>query len=558
MSSQSSQIFVKSHVARDLMQSAGLFKTDKLVVWEYVSNGLQYVDAGTSPIVRVSLDSKKKRITIADNGRGMDWSGLQNFFVMHGENIDRKEGRAGRGRFGTGKSAAFGIADRLRITTVRAGRRSQVELSRSSIEAMNSEEPIPVKVTELEVATSQPNGTTVEIENLHLRSLDQAGIIHYIERHLARWPKNVLVFVNNHECEFAEPPVGDERRFRPEGDLRNQIGDVELVVKISKAPLEEDLRGIAIFSKGVWHETTLAGSEGREMSQYIFGEIDVPKLDEDQSPITPFDVSRSMRLNSNNELVRSIFSFIGQKVEEARRELAQYEKKRKAEEEARKLAAQASEIAKVINEDFDMFRQRVARAKAWASGGSDLQKTKADGGAEDSDLISGSEAPAVVVSPTGGVGTNQDAPRLGSGDMPRNLAPQVAPDSPEAEKRGRPAGGSGSTRKPQGGFYVMFENLGAESHRAQYIRDERTIYINLDHPQLTAAKGHRSIEDPVFRRLAYEVAFSEYAVALASELAARDEYIDPSDPIFDIRETLNRVARKGAQLYTESLTELRP
>jgi len=26
------QIFVKSHVARDLLQSAGLFKTDKLVV----------------------------------------------------------------------------------------------------------------------------------------------------------------------------------------------------------------------------------------------------------------------------------------------------------------------------------------------------------------------------------------------------------------------------------------------------------------------------------------------------------------------------------------------
>ncbi len=32
------QLFVKSHVARDLLQSAGLFKTDKLVIWEYVSN----------------------------------------------------------------------------------------------------------------------------------------------------------------------------------------------------------------------------------------------------------------------------------------------------------------------------------------------------------------------------------------------------------------------------------------------------------------------------------------------------------------------------------------
>lgn len=62
---------VRSHVARDLLQNAALFKTDKLVVWEYVSNGLQYIDPGTSPVVRVLLDSKKKRITISDNGRGI-------------------------------------------------------------------------------------------------------------------------------------------------------------------------------------------------------------------------------------------------------------------------------------------------------------------------------------------------------------------------------------------------------------------------------------------------------------------------------------------------------
>ena len=30
MTTQGEQIFVKSHVARDLMQSAGLFKTDKI------------------------------------------------------------------------------------------------------------------------------------------------------------------------------------------------------------------------------------------------------------------------------------------------------------------------------------------------------------------------------------------------------------------------------------------------------------------------------------------------------------------------------------------------
>src|SRR5438445_7979493 len=139
MAATSEQIFVRSHVARDLLQNAGLFKTDRLVVWEYVSNGLQYVDAATAAVVKVKLDSKNRRIAVADNGRGMDWAGLHNFFVMHGENVDRKAGRPGRGRFGTGKSAAFGIADLLRITTVRNKKRSKLELKRTDIETMKSE-----------------------------------------------------------------------------------------------------------------------------------------------------------------------------------------------------------------------------------------------------------------------------------------------------------------------------------------------------------------------------------------------------------------------------------
>ena len=147
------KLFVKSHVARDLLQNAALFKNDKSVIWEYVSNGLQYIDEGTNPVVSVLLNNKKKTIIIKDNGRGMDLEGLQNFFIMHGENIDRKKGKFGRGMFGTGKSAAFGIGNKLKIQTVRNGKRSSVELDRKKIDKMSSEDPIPVKCIEAEIET---------------------------------------------------------------------------------------------------------------------------------------------------------------------------------------------------------------------------------------------------------------------------------------------------------------------------------------------------------------------------------------------------------------------
>lgn len=544
----SEQLVIRSHVARDLLQSGAVFKTDKLVVWEYVSNGLQYVDPGTSPVVRVRLNKRKKSITIQDNGRGMDWDGLQNFFIMHGENLDRKQGTPGRGRFGTGKSAAFGIANVLRITTVRDGHRSRIEVRRQDVEAATSGEPIPVRTLEREGLTTEPNGTLIEIEEVQLRRLDPKGIIEYIERHLARWPRNATVFVDDHECEYHEPPVAAEHRFRPEGDSRQQLGDVELIIKVSKSPLDEDLRGVSILSNGVWHETTLAGSKGREMAQYIFGEIDVPRLDEDDSTIPPFDLSRSMTLNPNNDLVQAIYAFIGPKVEKVRRQLVDAEKRRQQEAVAKKLAKQASEIARVINEDFSEFQHRVARARARAGTGADLGPTPSGGGHGPDDIVFGRELPATVVSEFGDPG--RAGGKGGDGDDIPNRRPQVVEGPPDAEKAGQPAGGTGNRQRSTGGFGIKFGQMGVEAPRALYVADERTIHINLDHPQLSAAMQLGSIEDPAFRRLSYEVAFAEYSIALSAELAAKDEFLDPSDAIVAIRDTLNRVARKAAALYT--------
>jgi hypothetical protein len=529
-------LLVTSHVARDLIQAAALFKTDKQVVWEYVSNGLQYVDPGTEPCVVVTLDSRKKKISIKDNGRGMDWEGLKNFFKMHGENIDRQQGKPGRGRFGTGKSAAFGIGAILRITTVRDGRRSRVELRRDDIEAMNSGDPIPVRQLERETKTTEANGTLVDLEEIQLKSLDQAGVIHFVERHLAHWRRDAIVLVNNHQCEFNEPPVAEEETFCPDPELEATIGSVKLVLKISRSPLDADLRGIAIFSNGVWYETTLAGAEGREMSQYIFGEIDVPALDDYEGPIAAFDMSRSMELNPNNPVVQGIYEFIGPKIEEARRRQVEKERVRRATEEARRLQSEAQAIANVINEDFESFRRRLARVRAKATGGSDLSEGF-DG-----------EGQIELLKPGGDVPGTQVITHERHGDGPHRI-PNLE-KNPEGPDTGLP---TGETRARQtgthGGFRVEFDNLGSEENRAKYVADERTIYINLDHPQIAAAKGLADVEEASFRRLSYEVAFSEYAVALASELAQRNEYLDVSDPIVDIRDTLNRLARRGAALY---------
>jgi hypothetical protein len=537
---------VTSHVGRDLLQSAALFKHEHSVVWEYVSNGLEYVEHGVNPIVKVVVDSKGRKITVQDNGRGMIFSDLHRYFQMHGENIDRQKGKPGRGLFGTGKSAAFGIAKRLRVTTTRNGRRSRVELDRNAIESKEAERSVPVRILEREIATSEPNGTLVEIEDIQLKRVDPTSVIRHIERHIAHWP-NATVFVNTHKCEFVEPLTAFEREFKTVGtDFDKVLGDVTLIVKVSKAPLEEEFQGISITSGAVWHEVTLSGCDRKPFANYLFGQFEVPALAADKSLISPFDMSRSMRLNPRNETVAKIYAFIGTNLERVRQELEESDRKRRKADDAKKLEKEAQAIAEIINKDFAEWRNQVHQVAAQVSGRTDTFKGTALGEEEDV-YVPGDDLRARTEEEVGGPGPMGS----GKGDAQSTSTggPQLDPVSPEPDTTADRTKGKPKPAVRSGGFKVDFKNMGLEEARAKYERDNRTIYINLDHPQIAAASRRVSLEDPSFRRLAYEVAFTEYAIALASEMAGTGYYLDVVDPITDIRLTVNRLAVAGAGLY---------
>src|SRR5437764_625891 len=69
MAAEAGALSVVTDSARDLLQSAAFFSNEKLVAWEYISNGLQYVDTGTSPRVDVVVDTKQKRMIVTQQGR---------------------------------------------------------------------------------------------------------------------------------------------------------------------------------------------------------------------------------------------------------------------------------------------------------------------------------------------------------------------------------------------------------------------------------------------------------------------------------------------------------
>jgi hypothetical protein len=182
----------------------------------------------------------------------------------------------------------------------------------------------------------------------------------------------------------------------------------------------------------------------------------------------------------------------------------------------------------------------------------DVSDTTQAGGGDPDDLLFGGPEPAEVVSDSGGPGHGDGVG--GDGGSVPDAAPQVAPaEKDDAGAKGKRSGGRGPSRRPRGGFSVEFRDLGDQGHRARYDRDQRCIYVNTSHPQVAAARGKGSVDEPAFRRLAYEVAFTEYSIALASELNERGEYIEPQEPIFEIRNTIDRVTRRAAGLYAADL-----
>jgi len=535
---------VTSHVGRDLLQSAQLFRHEHSVVWEYVANGLQYKDAGTNATVAVDVDPKAGRIRIRDNGRGMRFKDLEQYFQMHGENLDRKHGRPGRGLFGTGKSAAFGIANSLTLTTIREGKRSKVRLTRKDIESRPDGDEIPVKILEKELPDSAPNGTLVEVEEIFLKKLDIPSVIRHIERHIAHWP-NATVLVNNHECEFAEPEVARELTFRTKGtEYEALLGDVHLQIKVAKGPLDEEFRGIAILSNGVWHETTMAGCDRKQFSEYLFGLIDVPALETFKSSAAPFDMSRSMKLNPRNEVVAEIIRFVGVHLEEVLRELESQDRERRRNEEQKKLREQGSKIAELINAHFDEWSAKLKNMVAKSGVGRDLLAEKDRELIDENTVVFGDELPAIVIDAERGPGP---IPPPGPDDPdPRPIPPRVELHG-DAQERLAEEGGTSKKKNRGGGFQVVFDNIGISEKRAKYSRESRTITVNLDHPRIVLEAKNISKaslgDDPNFMRMIYEIAFTEYAIVLAHELSTTRYFMDPQDALIEVRQTIDDLSK---------------
>jgi hypothetical protein len=96
---------------------------------------------------------------------------------------------------------------------------------------------------------------------------------------------------------------------------------------------------------------------------------------------------------------------------------------------------------------------------------------------------------------------------------------------------------------------VEYKQLGSDAERSIYDPATLSILINLDHLLVKAALGEGKVEDTTFRRLSYEIAFSEYSMALGYEMSQQDPNMPPDDLLYEVRAALNRISTAAVALY---------
>jgi hypothetical protein len=238
--------------------------------------------------------------------------------------------------------------------------------------------------------------------------------------------------------------------------------------------------------------------------------------------------------------------FIGSKLEAIGGELVQQAGEARRIEQARRLNPEAQKIAGILNDDFRQIRERLHDIRSVTARPGAAGVMFGDSGAADHERdvwVRGTQQPGQVAQ-----SVTRGRSQRGYGGATPDITSHGGADE-QGTSAVDPTGGSGTRRsRPRGGFRVEYRNLGAGEERSRYESASLSILINLDHAVVKAALAEGKVEEPTFRRLSYEIAFSEYAMALGYEMVQQDPGIPGDDLLYEGQWSSHRIAVAAAAL----------
>jgi len=313
---------------------------------------------------------------------------------------------------------------------------------------------------------------------------------------------------------YTPPSAVYEKIYPITDEYKKLLGETKLIIKRSAEPIEdEDLRGIVVTSNFYPKEQTYFGLEAKPYADRYFGEWEIPALDKYEGENPPTLSTRELRLNSNNELVQTIYEFGREILGKELEEFAENEKARKKDETAKKLDKIAQELTSILNEDFSDYEETKKAGKG------DMGQLKKKGLFENPDSSSVNLKSSDIEVQRGiedSFVKTPDGDLVGKIKIGNKKGRKTKNKTKLKQDENAPKNGlikHVDRNKYGGGFSVRFEQLNHNDFIARVDKVSKIITVNLDaDPMKVHLKNcENSIYDPAFRMFAYSAAIDEYS-----------------------------------------------
>lgn len=276
--------------------------------------------------VEVKLyDSDQKKVIVADNGDGMTFDEINNYFLRIGrnrreENQQSSCDRTPTGKKGLGKLALFGIGNIITISTIKDGKKVEFCLDWNEISNWKNSDYTP-KFTETE--SDQPSGTTFILENLNRvtdfpindYAVSIAKLFNFKDKefkvYISLNDAKPILIDNKLKYESIEPEFSWEFPETSES-LSIAYGNKQQVsgkIISTEKPLKPGLRGITLFANGrmVNAPEFFGATESSHFFSYTTGWLDIDFIDAPDEDLISTD---RQSINWENEITKELRTYL--------------------------------------------------------------------------------------------------------------------------------------------------------------------------------------------------------------------------------------------------------
>ena len=297
-------------------------------------------------IIIINLyNSPDKKIVITDNGSGMSFDEVNNYFLRIGRNR-RKEnqeslcGGKPTGKKGLGKLALFGLGNVVEIETVKDNIKVTFTLNYDDILSSSNAEYSPdFKI----IDTKEETGTKITLKELkHKSSFSESQYANSLARLFNFHTNDFNLYINLDDGDYLQ--VDNKLKFENltaefewntevinnlvTSDYENK-SDIKGKIITTEKPIKPALRGITLFANGrlVNSPEFFGKSESSHFFSYTTGYLDVDFVDEWEEDVIAtnrqsidWELSKSIKLKEYLIAILSAIEKDWRKKREAKRE----------------------------------------------------------------------------------------------------------------------------------------------------------------------------------------------------------------------------------------------